>query len=255
MAAVASPADPDEFPTAWITDHLRAWEMKPGLRAYYRQELFDRLAGHLRSGLTLELGSGPGFFAAHRPGMVCTDLTWAPHLSACADAHALPFADASFDNVAGIDVLHHLASPSQALGETARVLRPGGRVVLIEPWTGALGRLVYRHLHHEACEPVAEPWQEALPAGASPMDGNAMIPKTLLVDRAAELSRQVPNLSIVKVAPFGIASYALTGGFQGWGAPPGMIRLLIGLEALIPRLFLASLALRALFVLDRRADP
>jgi ArsR family transcriptional regulator len=48
-----------------------------------------------------------------------------------ADLHALPFSDASFDQVLLLNVLTHLRAPAQALGELARVLRPGGRLALV----------------------------------------------------------------------------------------------------------------------------
>jgi len=47
-----------------------------------------------------------------------------------ADAHELPFADASFDAVVGNLAVMHLSRPERAMAEFARVLRPGGRVVL-----------------------------------------------------------------------------------------------------------------------------
>lgn len=49
-----------------------------------------------------------------------------------ASAHALPFADESFDLVAGMGILHHLNVPV-AGPELARVLRPGGKAVFLEP--------------------------------------------------------------------------------------------------------------------------
>jgi SAM-dependent methyltransferase len=47
-----------------------------------------------------------------------------------ADAHALPFDDASFDAVVGNFVILHLGRPEQAVAEFTRVLRPGGRLAL-----------------------------------------------------------------------------------------------------------------------------
>ena len=52
---------------------------------------------------------------------------------AAADAARLPFADAAFASVFIRDLLHHVADPRAVLREVARVLRPGGRFVLLEP--------------------------------------------------------------------------------------------------------------------------
>ncbi|MBT1072569.1 class I SAM-dependent methyltransferase [Pelotalea chapellei] len=45
----------------------------------------------------------------------------------------LPFADASFDTVLFSEVIEHLDDPERALAEIFRVLRPGGRVIIIFP--------------------------------------------------------------------------------------------------------------------------
>ena len=60
------------------------------------------------------------------------------------DMHALPFADASFDLVVMMHALTYSAKPAHAVAEAARVLRPGGRVLL-----SSLGR----HAHAAAVEP------------------------------------------------------------------------------------------------------
>jgi len=48
------------------------------------------------------------------------------------DAHALPLADASVDAAFAHMVLHSLEDPERAVREMARVVRPGGRVVLVD---------------------------------------------------------------------------------------------------------------------------
>ncbi|MBT8088337.1 MAG: metalloregulator ArsR/SmtB family transcription factor [Gammaproteobacteria bacterium] len=47
------------------------------------------------------------------------------------DMNALPFDDAAFDTVILDDVLSTSANPVQALGEACRLLRPGGRILLL----------------------------------------------------------------------------------------------------------------------------
>ncbi len=48
------------------------------------------------------------------------------------DAQALPLADAEVDAVFAHMVLHYLPSPEEALAEFARVLKPGGRAIIVD---------------------------------------------------------------------------------------------------------------------------
>jgi SAM-dependent methyltransferase len=47
---------------------------------------------------------------------------------------ALPLADGEFDLVLCTEVLEHVADPLAALGELARIVRPGGKVILTVPF-------------------------------------------------------------------------------------------------------------------------
>jgi SAM-dependent methyltransferase len=51
----------------------------------------------------------------------------------CGSALALPFGDATFDVVGAFDVVEHCEPEDQALSELARVLRPGGWLLLSVP--------------------------------------------------------------------------------------------------------------------------
>ncbi|MFC6792453.1 class I SAM-dependent methyltransferase [Methylobacterium komagatae] len=50
-----------------------------------------------------------------------------------ASAEALPFPDGTFDGAVMLNSLHHVPDPAKALKEAARVLRPGCRLVVVEP--------------------------------------------------------------------------------------------------------------------------
>jgi ubiquinone/menaquinone biosynthesis C-methylase UbiE len=78
-----------------------------------------------------------------------------------ADAQDLPFTSASFVAIRCERTLQHLSEPTRAVGEMVRVLRPGGRMVLLEPDWGTLvlegadpsltDQIVARHVarHHQ----------------------------------------------------------------------------------------------------------
>jgi len=55
---------------------------------------------------------------------------WTNLNTVAGDLYHLPFADASFDCVIMIRVLHHLEQPRLAIAELARVLEPGGVLIL-----------------------------------------------------------------------------------------------------------------------------
>ncbi len=92
----------------------------------------------------LDLATGPGYAAgrAAERGASVVGIDIAPAMLEVAgrlhpelelrqaDAHELPFDDASFDAVVGNFLILHLGRPEQAAAEFARVLRPGGRLAL-----------------------------------------------------------------------------------------------------------------------------
>ena len=76
------------------------------------------------------------FVAEARTRIATADLT-ATVTVELGDACKLPYADASFDAAHCERVLMHLPEPQQALTEMARVVRPGGCIVVAEPdWAG-----------------------------------------------------------------------------------------------------------------------
>jgi ubiquinone/menaquinone biosynthesis C-methylase UbiE len=68
---------------------------------------------------------------------------------AVADATHMPFADAGFDAVFEVGVIHHVPDWRAALREINRVLRPGGLLFFAEPSRGRLTRGLYRFIPHD----------------------------------------------------------------------------------------------------------
>ena len=74
-------------------------------------------------------------------------------------ATEMPFTDESVDAFFMIDVLHHISDTRSFLREALRCLKPGGKVVMIEPANTLWARFIYTHFHHEGFEVKATGWQ------------------------------------------------------------------------------------------------
>jgi SAM-dependent methyltransferase len=170
-----------------LAEHARIWAHKPELRLVY-SVWFDALLAEAPPGArVVEVGAGPGVFAPYarrrRPDLawVATDLAQGPWNDVVADAHALPFADRSADVVLGVDILHHLSRPRAFFAEAARILRPRGRLAMMEPWVTPLSFAVYRFFHPEDCAFPDDPW-DPFAAGSDKelFDGNAAVPRAIV---------------------------------------------------------------------------
>jgi hypothetical protein len=109
-----------------------------------------------------------------------------------------------------VDVLHHLPKPLQFLAEAGRILHPGGRIAMIEPWITAPSYLLYHYFHHEDCSlavDVRHPFRES---GKIAFDGNAAIPFKLL----KQCKPGALSLRLLQAAPFLGLPYLATLGFQ-----------------------------------------
>jgi ubiquinone/menaquinone biosynthesis C-methylase UbiE len=127
----------------------------------------------------LDVGAGPGFLAAAAAaavgptGYVCgvdvsepllayareqTTLPWLEFRHG--DAAALPFEDGAFDAVVSMQVLEYVPAVDAALAEIARVLRPGGRALVVDT---DLDSLVWHAGDRARAERVLAAWAEHCP--------------------------------------------------------------------------------------------
>jgi SAM-dependent methyltransferase len=238
-----------------IHENRRAWESKPVLREVYA-DLYRLIAANLApqegESLNLELGSGMGNVKQFIPDCTTSDIFPNPWLDRMENAYGLSFPDGSLANLILFDVWHHLEYPANALAEAARVLKPGGRLLVMDPAMSATGRFVYGIFHHEPlgfgtpfqARPVAEGNPAELPYFAAQSSAHRLL-----------VHREVPELLVewnrVKVLKITSFAYLASGGFRGRQLYPDnllpMVRAFDRLLGRLPSLFAA----RLLIVLEK----
>jgi SAM-dependent methyltransferase len=203
--------------------HARLIREKPFLRRLYLHYYADYDAALARAtpgGLVLEIGSGGGFYREIRDGVMSLDIRAGADVDIVGSALALPFRSESVSAVLMLNVLHHLPDPAAFFRECTRVLKPGGRVCLIEPYVSPLSRRLVRPLHHE-------PWDEdgawTLPASGPMTGANMALPWIIFARDRAQYDAAFPRLRVDRLRRHTIALYLISGGVSMRALLPGFL--------------------------------
>ena len=222
-------------------ERLEAVYLGPDVVAQ-REDTIKRLAVQ-KGERVLDIGSGPGFLAAviaQQTGpdgsVVCVDISeqmveragqrneheWLEYQ--CADATELPFADDCFDVVVSTQVAEYVPDVDKFLSEVHRVLKPGGRgLILATDWDG-----VCWHSEH----PVR---MEKVLKAFAPHCADSSLPRTL----SARLKRV--GLVVNDVSYFSIINVDRYDGCYGGGLVPFIVAY-VGAEDIVPETELAAWA-------------
>lgn len=237
-----------------IEQNRRAWERKPVLRRAYR-DFHRRIAAHVDGtvpGRIVELGSGIGNIRDVIPSCIRTDLFANPWIDRVENAYQLSFAAGEVSHLILFDVFHHLEHPRTALTECRRVLAPGGRLIIFDPYVSVTGRIVYGPLHHE---PIAGDRPIVADAPASfdrqhhsyyAAQGNAT--RVFWKNDAPEI---LDGWEVIVRERVGAWAYALSGGYSKPQLYPGALYPVLSMLDTVAEVIPQLLALRALIVLQR----
>jgi len=193
---------------------------KPFLCAIY-DEWYRMLAAEVPEGEgeALELGSGAGYCERYIPGLITSEVFAVPEVRLIADARRLPVRAGSLRAILFTDVLHHMPDVRQFFAEASRCLRPGGKILMIEPWVTSWSRFIYRNLHHERFSPEARDWH--FPADGPLSGANGALPWMVFVRDRAEFEAAFPQLAIERIRPFLPFRYLVSGGVSMRSLMPG----------------------------------
>ena len=209
--------------------------------------------------LAVELGCGAGFTRLFLRGdrLELTDVEPRPWVDRVVDALAMPYADGSVDVLIANNVVHHLARPPLFFAEAARVLRPGGHLLLQECDCSLTTRLAIRLTGHEAYDLTVDPFDPSVVCNdpADPWSANCAIPN-LLFDDPARFERAFPAFRIREQQRSEFFVYFNSGGIVGRAPyvplPSAALRLLDLIDGVLVRVAPGIFASQRRIVLQRQ---
>jgi SAM-dependent methyltransferase len=241
-----------------IARRREIWAERPLTREVYRRS-FAAIGAEMAPGpRSVEIGGGSGMARDFLPDVLVTDLVRTPHVDLVADALALPFASGTLDNLIGTDCLHHLPHPDRLFIEAIRVLRPGGRLILVEPFISPASRLVFALAHPEPVDLGADPLPEdgrPVFADTGPFAANQAIPTLLFFRHRERFARRFPELRLATCRRTSLIAYPLSGGFSAPSLVPRWLhRAVFAIERMAAPLA-PLMAFRVLITLERTTSP
>ncbi|MFQ5647037.1 MAG: class I SAM-dependent methyltransferase [bacterium] len=206
---------PDDYNTE-ILSQREIWDRKEVLRLIYRDWYKDIVARMKApdTGVNLELGCGCGNFKKYFPNVISSDMFANPWVDMVTSADVLPFAPESIDNIVMIDVLHHLKYPAGFFSEAQKILKPKGRLIMIEPYVYYAAFLLYRFLHHEPVDLGQEPFPENGERVRETDFANEALPSIIFEKHFDRFKQKFPGLKLVMKRFFCFWAYPLSGGFN-----------------------------------------
>lgn len=131
-----------------VRQYRDIWARDAVLRAFYAY-LWDLGLQGVSTEPVVELGGGAGFIREFYPKVISTDILPFPESNLQCDATRLPFRKDSIGCFIGVAFFHHCTRPADLIGEVFNALKPGGYLVIVDPYISVLSRWIYRYATDE----------------------------------------------------------------------------------------------------------
>lgn len=168
--------------------------------------------------------------------------------------------DASFDYIFAVNVLHHVDKPIKMLGEAQRLLKPGGRLILIDAYSSLLFRFVMRLIYHEHCNEkvdVFSPGYSLSRLARTSWDGNNSTAK-LMFSQTEKLKTVFPDFTLTHMSHYEVFLFLNSGGVYRktpcLPLPERCLKRVLKLDGFLAGRFPKTCALALRIVLEKSPD-
>ncbi len=170
---------------------------------------FIGISKQLPSGKLLEVGSGGGFLKELIPEMITSDIIPFSHCDLVVSAEEMPFPENELSGIFMLNVFHHIHKPYLFLKEAERTLKPGGKIVMIEPANSWFGRFIYKNFHHEPFD-INGDWEIHSVGRLS--GSNQALPHIYFERDRKKFEKEFPKLKIQSIKYHTPFMYIMSGG-------------------------------------------
>lgn len=195
---------------------------KPFLRRIY-QEWYEWAASRLPEGIdpVLELGSGAGFLDEYIPKLITSEVFFCPFAQIVINGCYMPFKQRSLKAIVMVNVLHHIPDVYSFFQEALRCLRPGGKILMVEPWITPWSKFIYNHVHHEPIDMRTQDWR--FPRTGPLSGANSALPWIIFERDRHLFESEYSMLRIVRLSIEKPFVYLISGGLSYRPFMPGLL--------------------------------
>jgi SAM-dependent methyltransferase len=174
--------------------------------------IFKENIKDIPDGLKIELGSGGGFLKEVINDVITSDVVELPGVDKVISAEKIPYPDESVAAFFLLGTLHHIKEPDKFFSEVSRCLKPGAKVIMIEPNNTPFSRFFFKHIHHEQFDEKKDSWQ--VDGVGRLADANLAMPWLIFGRDREKFLTKYPDLEILQINKHTPFRWFLSGGLS-----------------------------------------